>query len=69
MFPDYYLTELIITERQMQMSAEADRLRRIDVLKSKKSDDKKRRMGSITRHIRALGTSLFQKQKRLICQC
>jgi hypothetical protein len=69
MYPGNCLTELVITERQMQMAAETDRLRRIKAIQWKHNKDRKGRIGSTTRHINALGASLAQKKKRLFCQC
>ena len=69
MYTGYYFTELIVKERQRQLVAEADRIRQIKAIKSKKTKNRKRKIGSITGYIRTLGAFLFRKHERLICEC
>jgi len=69
MYTGYYFTELIVKERQRQLVAEADRLRQIKAIKSKKNRNKNRGIDSITGYIKALEAFLFKKHDRLICEC
>ena len=69
MYTGYYFTELIVKERQRQLVAEADRLRRIKASKIKKNKDKKCGIGSVNSKIKALGAYLFKKHERLMCEC
>jgi hypothetical protein len=69
MYIGHYFTEFIVKERQRQWVAEADRLRRNKAIKSRKTNNRKRKIGSITGYVRTLGAFLFRKPEPLICRC
>ena len=69
MYTGHYFTELIVKERQRQLVAEADRLRQVKAIKSKRTKNSKRKIGLITGYMRTLGTFLFRKHERSICEC
>ena len=69
MYTSHYFTELIVKERRRQWVTEADRLHQIKAIKSTKTNNRKRKIDSITSYIRTLGAFLFRQHERLICRC
>jgi hypothetical protein len=69
MYNSHYFTEFMVRERQRQLIAEADSLHHIKAIKSKKTKNRKRKIGLITGYIRTLEAFLFRKHEQSICEC
>ena len=69
MYTGIFFTELIVKERQRKWIAEADRLRHIKAIKSKKWHGRKQTLDTISGYIKTLGAVLFRKNEGLTCKC
>lgn len=69
MYSDFYFIEEMVKEKERQFLFEADRLRQIKAINSTETNARKRKISSLSDHIRCLGAFLFRKHERLSCGC
>lgn len=66
---DFYFIEQMFKEKIRQLMIEADSLPQIKAINSTETNAQKRKISSLSGHIRGLGTFLFRKHERIGCGC
>lgn len=64
MYNSHYFVEVTVKERQKQLLEEADRLNLLEVIKSSKSKNRRRKLKSISKHFKDLAA--FRLRKKMI---
>ena len=69
MSTNFYLTEIMVKEKEKQLLKEASRLRLINAGKSAMTKNRKRISGSIAKFTRGIGGYLHRRPEPSNCRC